>query len=129
MHKLSFRFVAALIALGILVGCGGAPEAVGPKPTSGPDFKALLIQPGDLPAALSPGQTELGPPQQLYSGVLTSDETIFQPFLRAGEKSGSVTFLRYTDQKLRDRAYQRVLDSIGDGTKSLADIGERSAEV
>lgn len=82
-------------------------------PLSNINLEALVLQPGDLPASIPGGPIEHTAPGA-YLKLPVADNIIHQYFERDGEiKGGSVTISLYESNSDLERAYNLIVDDMG----------------
>ena len=94
-------------------------------PLSELDLEPFLIQPGDLPAGLSGGQSSNSPPE-MFDELPEAVYEIDQRFERNGDIQGGVTVFLYEGEDDLQLAYNLLLEGFGDSTESISDVGEKA---
>lgn len=116
------RVLVVFLCLFVLAGCGGAPAA--------PDLEALILQSGDLPAAIQRGQANHETPSVYTSlGVPEADVVVYQDFDGGSNSAiaGNVTISVYSNHEQRDDAYNRIVAEFIPLNSAVEGLGEKSA--
>lgn len=102
-----------------------------PEPTPIPlkdiDISDVLVVQGDLPAGVSAAQLRDTAPE-MYNKLPITDKTTFLQFESNNKAAGGVVVFLYEDETERLKAFDLVVDSMGDDLpEQIIGVGEQAA--
>lgn len=128
-----------LLAVLTLTSCGSASPDAAQAPTIAPtalpptpialkdiDLEPLLIQNGDLPAGFSGAQIKDEAPA-MFDKAPKPVKAIDQRLASKDDNAGGIVALLYETPEDTVKAYDMVVDGMGDKVKALEGVGEKAS--